>query len=163
MRLLTRLSMKSFRPFLAGLAGAVTLCFVGCITTSASDPAKTTKADVTVRDADSGKTIQLRQNQLLEVRLAGNLTTGYAWYAVGGRDNDGKAWGNEEVGVLAPYAEHVYIEDRVPAMHVGGGGTDVYRYLARKPGTETLRFICLQPWEHGEIGKRESFKIVVVP
>ena len=155
--------MKRFSPRLAGIAVSAAVLFVGGGRTSAGDPARTRKADVVVRDADNGKTVQVRQNQLLEVRLAGNLTTGYAWYAVGGRNNDGKASGNEEVGVLAPYAEHVYVEDRVPAGVAGGGGTDVYRYLARKPGTRTLRFIHLQPWEHGEIGARESFTVVVVP
>ncbi len=155
--------MKLRRLFWAGLTVAATLLFVSRPIVAAGDSDKPRKADVTVRDSDNGKTIQLHQNQLLEIRLAGNLTTGYSWYAVGGRDNDGKAWGNEKVGVLAPSAEHVYVEDRVPTGTVGGGGTDVYRYLARKPGNQTLRFIQLQPWEHGEIGTRASFKIVVVP
>ncbi len=84
------------------------------------------------RTPKTGKKIHLKANQLLEVRLQGNVTTGYNWYAVGGRNDDGKAWGNFKFGVLAPDGEHVYVPTPVPAGTVGGGGVDVFYYYARR-------------------------------
>lgn len=153
--------MKSLRSLITVIVAASFIFLAAPRPTVSAGDARPPRADVVVGDAENGKTIHAKANQLLEIRLAGNLTTGYAWYAVGGRNDNGKAFGNEEVGVLAPCGEHAYVEDRHAEGMVGVGGTDIYHYTARKPGTQTLRFVQLRPWEDGNVAERRSFKIVV--
>lgn len=105
-------------------------------------PALITGATVPLPDhvvlgrADAGKTFYLAKGGTLEIRLAGNPTTGYQWGLISGGD-----------AVLKPVGEHSYEPSAAPAGMVGTGGIFIFRYRAVGTGSTDIKFGYLRPWE----------------
>jgi len=84
-------------------------------------------------EASDGSTITLRDGDHLMIALPGNPTTGYRW-----------------MGDLSPadLLEELPGPDFYPESSlIGAGGTFIFRYAAHAPGTGTLTFSYLRPWE----------------
>ncbi len=88
---------------------------------------------VTLDASDAGRTISLGRADHLEVRLPGNLTTGYSWEALGFDD-----------GVLRLVDGPGYESDRDLA---GSDGTFTFEFQCAGPGTTVLELGYLRPWE----------------
>src|ERR1019366_1419843 len=123
--------MKRHLPFVAtGLIALATLLagspFAATPPSTAptTSPTTTTKvAELTVTEADSGKTLKLGANAGISISLAGNATTGYSWSIT-------KIEGNalEQVGDIQ------YVPNRAQPGMVGSGGTSVAKFRAVKTG-----------------------------
>lgn len=84
-------------------------------------------------EASDGSTVTLSDGDLLMVALPGNPTTGYRWMAE-----------QAPTGLL----EELPGPDFQPESSlIGAGGTFYFRYVAHAPGTGTLTFSYLRPWE----------------
>ena len=92
-----------------------------------------------ITDADNGSTILLSRQDLLEVDLAGNPSTGYTWQTV-----------NLNSWVLAPLGRPVFNTD-APGTNdppvVGGGGLTTLTYRPVGEGTSPLQLAYSRPWQ----------------
>lgn len=90
--------------------------------------------DITLIDADKGKTIQLKAGQRLLVRLGANPTTGYEWSAA-----------KLDEKVLAPDGE---TEFDVPETELAGSPTiQTLFFKAKSAGKIKLELQYTRPWE----------------
>jgi predicted secreted protein len=92
--------------------------------------------DIVLAEKDSGKTFEVYKGSLVEIRLEGNPTTGYAWAASPSTTND---------LILKVLDDSGYIPSK-PAL-TGSGGTFVFKYMAANPGTAKLVFGYARSWE----------------
>jgi predicted secreted protein len=65
-------------------------------------PIVATAATKVVTDADKGSTVELKTGDVLEVRLASNPTTGYAWYVLPQSTNLLKLTGQSQADAAQP-------------------------------------------------------------
>lgn len=112
-------------------AGPVT---TSAVTTSAQPAAETVKVG---KDAD-GQVIRLAIGQRLEVQLAANPTTGYAWQLATLDQNIVKQDGGIE-----------YEQDPSPDGMVGVGGKSLLKFTAVAPGATRLLLEYRRSWEQG--------------
>lgn len=103
-------------------------------------------ADLTLSNADSGKTLTLQPGQTLMLRLNENPTTGYRWS-------------------IASFDSQVLqlIDDRFDLPNttgIGGGGQRIFTFRANQPGDATLHLSNRQAWEPEAAGQ-ESFQVTV--
>ena len=99
---------------------------------TATAPPKMT--DITLIDADKGKTVQLKVGQRLLVRLGANPTTGYEWSAA-----------KLDEKILAPDGEP---EFDVPETELAGSPTvQTLFFRAKSAGKLKLELRYARPWE----------------
>jgi len=87
-----------------------------------------------IDEAASGRTLAVEQNQMFEICLRENPTTGYRWsFAADG----------------APVA--VLIDDsfQTDSDRPGAGGIHRWRFRAAGPGSTTITLLYQRPWEQG--------------
>jgi inhibitor of cysteine peptidase len=102
-------------------------------------------SEVTLTEAQSGGSVELRPGQELVVHLGENPTTGYRW-SVGPFDE----------AVLALESSEYAAAGSAP----GGGGEHIFRFRARAPGTTSLTLGNVRPWE-GETSAIGRFEATV--
>ena len=89
---------------------------------------------VRLTPADSGSQIELKKDQLLEIALPANMTTGFSWEV---SQNNG--------ALLAIQGDPVYEEEQTGLM--GAGGTTLFTFKAIDAGTLTLELVYHQAWD----------------
>jgi len=95
------------------------------------------------------KVIGMRKGQVLNLELKANPTTGYIWDLSGLSDS----------GVLRRIGKYKYIRE---SDLIGAGGTQIFRFEARKKGQEKLTFRYGRPWEENkEPAKIYKVRIIV--
>ena len=99
---------------------------------------------------DSGKTVQIYEDQILVVTLESNATTGFQWELVE-LDRDVV----EEVS-----NEYVAPEQKEGPPVAGAGGEERWTFQAIKKGTSQLSMEYSRPWEGGEKGV-EVFNLTI--
>jgi len=100
----------------------------------AGDPAATPVTPRLPGNAYGGS-IDLAVGQVLEVPVATNASTGYAWERIDASN-----------GVLVE-APGEFIGDDNPNRMVGVGGTMIHRYRVARAGEETLQLAYRRSWE----------------
>ena len=87
----------------------------------------------------AGTSVELEKDQILEVSLEGNPTTGYAWEV-------------KESGapVLSQEGEPTYTEGATDGTLVGGGGTYLFTFAGAEAGTTTVELVYQRSWEDVE-------------
>ena len=73
---------------------------------------------------DNGTDVRLTVGEEMELRLPSNSSTGYAWRLVGDLDED-----------VIQVASSEYEPDEGSEDEDGGGGTEIWRFRARGPGS----------------------------
>lgn len=88
---------------------------------------------VTLTQADNGKTVTIRPDEIVEIMLTENPSTGFRWSLV--RDND------ENLDLLTSD----YIPPTGPG--VGGAGQHVWKFKAKEPGEARMVLRRGRAWE----------------
>ena len=81
---------------------------------------------------DKGKEVTLQPDEVMEIRLSDNPTTGYRWHVV----SDGKP-------AVEPAGD-----DFDAGAGVGKSGTRRWRFCAKQPGTCDVTLANRRTWEH---------------
>jgi inhibitor of cysteine peptidase len=122
------------------------LCLLPMILfTAACGPAQSEMLVLTADNAD--QSVELQQDQIFQVSLEGNLTTGYNW-------------------VMAPQDPELLEQQGDPEYKaasnlVGSPGTVTFTLKAVAPGQTTLHFDYKRPWE--ETTKPEkTYEVTVI-
>ena len=89
--------------------------------------------EILITQSDQGRTIEVNQGDLIVIRLAENLTTGYGWEL--------EAVDSKVLELL----DSDYSEDRGELM--GSGGTRTFRFQAESPGNQQIQLGYRRPWE----------------
>lgn len=90
----------------------------------------------TFSDKDNGQTVHIKRGDLFDVRLPGNMTTGYGWTV---KSISGKAV--QSIGEIKYKPETT---DRV-----GAGGEFLAHFKAAAAGKSTVKLAYARPWEKG--------------
>ncbi|HNW97665.1 MAG TPA: C1 family peptidase [Bacteroidales bacterium] len=101
-----------------------------------------------VKKTDYGQTVSLTSEQVLEIKLPSNPSTGYGWYPINLKTNIVKQVGNWE-----------FIPDN--AGLEGTPGTQITRFVGVSKGTAELLLAYKRPWEKN-IEPLETFKITII-
>ncbi len=106
------------------------------------------KPAITVTDSDSGSRIEIKLGEILSVRLAAQLGSGYGWKVV----SENKAL------ALKGEPEQISKEDQKP------GGTDfqTFTFKAEERGEVELKFQYIEAWKTGAKPLKEFAIIVVI-
>ena len=102
---------------------------------------------VSLTNADTGKTVDLKPGDELEVNLEGNITTGFAWEA---RDFDSAVL--ELAGGEPEYKSESSL--------VGAGGVFTFRFKAKAAGSTAVHFIYYRSFEP-DVPPIETFDVSV--
>jgi len=86
-------------------------------------------------ESDSGKTVELKVGDELEIALSANPTTGYTWDV-----------SMVDSAVLKLDKSDFLAGDSI----VGSGGTTVMKFHAIAPGTSGVKLIYHRPFEHNK-------------
>jgi inhibitor of cysteine peptidase len=133
------------RLTIAVLLGAV------CVLAPPPVPAEkaTGEKPVVVTEKEDGKTVQVPVGGNLLVRLASNPSTGYQWEG-----------GELQITCLEAVGRPSY---EGPGIDMpGAGGTQVFTYVAVKPGTARLSFHYARPWEKKAPAKAFAVNVTIL-
>ncbi len=103
---------------------------------------------VKLSDVDNGKTIKTSVGQVVEITLKSNATTGYSWRVVSG--------GN---AALSQMGDDNYTAPGTPIP--GKGGTQTFKYVARKAGSASVKLEYVRPWEADKPAQTWSAKFTI--
>jgi inhibitor of cysteine peptidase len=93
---------------------------------------------ITLTDADNGKSISAKVGDQVQVLLAGNATTGYAWTVT---------MTDADKAVLEQQGDAVYAETSTDSSLVGGGGTYTFTFKTIATGTANPAFSYARSFE----------------
>ncbi len=140
--------MKTIRLTVSMLLLAYLL--LGCSSGSIEPIKAATQGSMqTLTKDQNGQTLTMRVNEILQVSLDGNPTTGYVWET---KDLD--------AALLAQQGELVYSTQATATRVAGAGGTYLFSYKALKAGQATLTIIYHRPWEK-EAPPAETFQVTL--
>ena len=97
-------------------------------------------------EADQGKSFTVEAGETVQVILAGNPTTGYAWFA---------ALDDDSAALLKQEGEPTYTQENTDADVVGAGGTYTFTFTAAGEGEALLKLIYARAWE--DVEPEETF------
>jgi inhibitor of cysteine peptidase len=100
-----------------------------------------------IGESANGTKVELAVGQSLELSLPGNATTGYDWALDGALPSQ-----------LATVSDSY--ETTAPAGIVGAGGVHAFLFVARSPGTGTLKLRYARSWETG-VAPLKTFAVTV--
>jgi inhibitor of cysteine peptidase len=126
--------------------GISLLFLVGCGTTNIGGGGSA--SNVTLTEADKGKTIDVNQSAEVLFRLKENPTTGYRW-AIDQNDD-----------TLLPLRSSNF--SSTSDAPVGAGGTRIFTFIAKQPGTVHLQLKLWRAWQgHSSIVERYDVTIQI--
>lgn len=99
-----------------------------------------------LKEADNGKTIDLKAGETFTVSLEGNPTTGYSW----------------EVAAIEPALVELVSEPdyKSDSMLIGSGGVFTFTFKAVSAGSSGVRLIYHRAWEE-DVAPLEMFEVQV--
>lgn len=103
---------------------------------------------ITVTKEDSGKTVDLRVDDVLQIQLAGTATTGFWWRF---QDLD-----EQYLRIVKKYTSEI---PGVPEKIDGGPIMGVWELVAVKPGTTTVRMVYSRGGQSPKTAANEFFII----
>ena len=104
---------------------------------------------VDVTKSNSGQKIELAKNQVLEIKLPSNPSTGYGWYTT-----------NINKSAIIQIGDWEYLPDS-KSGDVGQWGTQITRFVGNFQGTTELELGYMRPWEKNT-APADNFKITVI-
>ena len=104
--------------------------------TDAKPAAEAAKSEISLGDADSGKTVKVAAGGIVTLSLKSNPTTGFSWNKADKVDQS-----------ILKLEKNDYLQNPHPNGMVGVGGTTVIVYRALKAGTAKIDLTYMQPWE----------------
>jgi inhibitor of cysteine peptidase len=104
---------------------------------------KTTKLDSEM----NGQTITVKTGETIELKLAGNPTTGFDWIVQ-----------NLDTTILSQSGEYSYKSD---SNLVGSGGVMTFKFKAEAAGTTTLTLYYMRAWEK-DVEPAQVYSVTVI-
>ncbi len=132
------------------------MVFAACLLAARYAPPRATAAElgssvsghtITVGDAENGRAITLSHGDTLVLSLTSNRSTGYNWRVV-----------RDDRAHLRPLGTPKY--ERRSESLLGGGGYQLFRFVAENPGTASLTLNYERPWEK-DVPPAKTYQLTV--
>jgi predicted secreted protein len=133
-------------PSLFILVLLISVC-LGAASDVTSFPMPISNDTVSISDKDNGRTINLKKDSLLIIKLESQLGTGYGWKVV--KNNSDR---------LEPLGEPDVEKDE--NQKLGGTERQIFRFKAKSAGSSTLELHYARPWEK-TAPPSKSFRVTV--
>lgn len=78
----------------------------------------------------------VNKNEIFEVSLISNPTTGYSW-----------KWVKDNSSTRIDSVSATYVQDKVVSGIVGSGGNEIWKFKGKEAGVETLTFEYCRSWD----------------
>jgi len=104
-------------------------------------------ATVTLREVDTGRSVELKRGDQLILELEGNPTTGFRWEIK-----------EVDIDILKQQGEMEFKSD--PKGMMGGGGFSVFTFSASRAGSTALQLVYRQRWDK-EAPAAKAFQVMV--
>lgn len=108
---------------------------------------------VQINAEQNGKQVTLSANQVLELRLPCNPSTGYAWYL---RNNNNEIIRQAD-GIIEQTGNWEFIADRPMA---GTPGQQIIRFIGIERGEADLHLAYMQPWSEAQPRQQYSLSVI---
>jgi inhibitor of cysteine peptidase len=96
---------------------------------------------------NNGETIDASRNQVLNIKLDSNITTGYKWNLVG-----------EPNAAIVKFVSSKYNEPI--GGGIGAGGSETWQFMTTGTGMETIKLAYFRPFEPNKQPARE-FSVII--
>ncbi len=96
-------------------------------------------ADKTLTEENNGDILKLKTDDVIEIKLESNPTTGYSWFVGDGLDE-----------TIVSVSDPEFIEFKEDEELVGAGGYEIFSLKAISEGRIELILNYKRPWEEGE-------------
>jgi C1A family cysteine protease len=96
---------------------------------------------VQINAEQNGKQITISANQVLEVQLPSNPSTGYGWYL---RNNNNEIIRQVD-GIIEQVGDWEFVSAN-RAQSIGAPGKQIIRFIGKSSGTTNLNFAYIKPW-----------------
>ena len=106
-------------------------------------------AAVQLTDADNGKTVTVKADQALILRLGANPTTGFGWEV-----------SQVDAQLLAQRDSKIYEPANTDKPVVGGGGMEIFQFTALQKGETTLKLIYHRAWEK-DVPAAQTYQVTI--
>lgn len=132
---------------------AITICAMmfflfGCSPSANESSQSVSDKNQPVTKNQNGQIVTIHTNEIVQITLDGNPTTGYAWET-----------NNLDQTLLQQQGEPIYTQPDSKKL-VGAGGTYLFTFQAIKEGQTTLTLVYHRPWEK-DTPPAETFEITV--
>jgi inhibitor of cysteine peptidase len=114
------------------------LALVPGILTACGSEVDSAEGVLQLEQADNGKSFTVKVGDTIEVVLAGNPTTGFAWTA---------ALGDEDGTLLEQQGDPAYVSDSSDDNVVGAGGLYTFTFKAVAEGEAELKLVYARSFE----------------
>ncbi len=152
-QVITRQAVKKRAWYSAALSVVVIAMLVtglGIATGGCNDSAAATTNPLKLGESDNGKSFTMKTGETIEISIAGNPTTGYAWTPA--LDEGG-------VTLLEQVGEPVYTPDQTESDVVGSGGVYTFTFKAVAGGEAAVKLVYSRAWESVE--PLETYEVTV--
>ncbi len=136
--------MRKRKWYPVGIGATLLVLTVALVAVAAMGCGDSVNADngpLKLGEPDNGKSFTVKVGDTIEVAIAGNPTTGYAWTA---------ALSDEDATLLEQVGEPAYVQDSAEGEIVGAGGTYTLTFKATAAGEAALKLVYSRSWESEE-------------
>ena len=105
---------------------------------------------ITLAESNNGQSLNLKVNQMVQIRLESNITTGFKWNL-----------SNETDTNIFSLISSGYKQASTDKKLVGAGGYETFIFKAKSKGNTNIVLTYNQPWEKG-VAPLKTFKINIV-
>lgn len=109
-----------------------------------------TKSGLYLTQADDGRHLNVRDGDIIVVKLKANRASGFGWVMADGTGD-----------VLVRAGNPVYAPNAAKKGKAGSGGTETWRFRAVHPGEQTMRLEYRRPWERDIPERTMRFTVTV--
>lgn len=99
---------------------------------------------------DSKFDYNINKNEILEIKLESNPTTGYSW-----------KWIKEDSNIILDSLGQTYVPKQTDSRRLGSGGVEIFKFKAIKSGIVSLKFKYNRSWEQQTTDSVKTFIIKV--
>lgn len=96
---------------------------------------------VQINKDQNGQQVTIASDQVLEVQLPFNPSTGYAWYL----RNDNNEIVRQAAGVVEQVGDWQAVSDS-RSQTIGSPRKQIIRFVGKAAGAVNLNFVCIRPW-----------------
>lgn len=135
-----------------GMAATVLIMIVALVAITSAGCGSSANAaggPLKLGEADNGKAYTVKVGDTIEVIIAGNPTTGFAWAT---------ALAEKDAALFKPVGEPPYATEASDGV-VGAGGTYTFTFKAAARGDALLKLVYARPWE--SVSPEKTFAVTL--
>jgi inhibitor of cysteine peptidase len=135
-----------------GATVVLVLIVVGVAAVSAGCGSQAQAAEtLKLTEADNGKSYTVKVDDLVQIVLPGNPTTGYSWTS---------DLSEADAAIMQQQGDPVYAQESTDPSLVGGGGTFTFTFKAADSGKATITLNYARSWEEG-VAPEQTYSVTI--